>query len=223
MIIKFDTECEAQAKGNENDKPTLEEISKQGKYPTKKQDKLCITAAKQADKARLTAEKKAKVAEIRAGKKQKTSSQGVKDLHEGHIRLPPPPPAVSSTGLQIPIQDKTAEQPGNDDDDDDDDDVDMKLFPLVILFGSLYGSSVIKPNHHYATHVGDRVRSIGPLHNFWTFFEKRIPEGISHRVPDLPPYEGAEIMSKATNEKCGTVAGLAVLSPELDNVSTEFS
>ncbi|KAG2119425.1 hypothetical protein DEU56DRAFT_747229, partial [Suillus clintonianus] len=33
----------------------------------------------------------------------------------------------------------------------------------------LYGSSSIKPNHHYATHVSECARNFGPLHNFWTF------------------------------------------------------
>ncbi|KIN96500.1 hypothetical protein M404DRAFT_33209 [Pisolithus tinctorius Marx 270] len=33
----------------------------------------------------------------------------------------------------------------------------------------LYGSAVMKPNHHYATHVGDCACNFGPLHNFWTF------------------------------------------------------
>jgi hypothetical protein len=33
----------------------------------------------------------------------------------------------------------------------------------------LYGSSVIKPNHHYATHVANCARNFGPLNNFWTF------------------------------------------------------
>ncbi|KAN0074464.1 hypothetical protein V8E55_011876, partial [Tylopilus felleus] len=33
----------------------------------------------------------------------------------------------------------------------------------------LYGSSCIKPNHHYATHIATFVRNFGPLHDFWTF------------------------------------------------------
>ncbi|KAI6126335.1 hypothetical protein EDD16DRAFT_1690711 [Pisolithus croceorrhizus] len=33
----------------------------------------------------------------------------------------------------------------------------------------LYGSSVIKLNHHYSTHVGDCTHNFGPLHDFWTF------------------------------------------------------
>ncbi|KIN99330.1 hypothetical protein M404DRAFT_30562 [Pisolithus tinctorius Marx 270] len=33
----------------------------------------------------------------------------------------------------------------------------------------LYGSTVMKLNHHYATHIGDCACNFGPLHNFWTF------------------------------------------------------
>ncbi len=33
----------------------------------------------------------------------------------------------------------------------------------------LYSTSVIKPNHHYSTHVGECMRNYGPLYNFWTF------------------------------------------------------
>ncbi|KIN93299.1 hypothetical protein M404DRAFT_36210 [Pisolithus tinctorius Marx 270] len=33
----------------------------------------------------------------------------------------------------------------------------------------LYGLGVIKPNHHYSTHVGNCACNFGPLHNFWTF------------------------------------------------------
>ncbi|KAH9912376.1 hypothetical protein B0H21DRAFT_828763 [Amylocystis lapponica] len=38
----------------------------------------------------------------------------------------------------------------------------------------LYGPSVIRPNHHYATHVGQFVRDYGPLHEFWTFLFERM-------------------------------------------------
>ncbi|KII90058.1 hypothetical protein PLICRDRAFT_577874 [Plicaturopsis crispa FD-325 SS-3] len=39
---------------------------------------------------------------------------------------------------------------------------------------TLYGPSVIKPNHHYATHVPDCARNFGPLHGFWTFLFERL-------------------------------------------------
>jgi hypothetical protein len=38
----------------------------------------------------------------------------------------------------------------------------------------LYGSVVMKPNHHYATHVSDCARNFGPLHDFWTFLFERL-------------------------------------------------
>ncbi|KII93303.1 hypothetical protein PLICRDRAFT_100818 [Plicaturopsis crispa FD-325 SS-3] len=38
----------------------------------------------------------------------------------------------------------------------------------------LYGPSVIRPNHHYATHTPECVRDYGPLHEFWTFLFERI-------------------------------------------------
>ncbi|KAG6819078.1 hypothetical protein H0H93_015717 [Arthromyces matolae] len=38
----------------------------------------------------------------------------------------------------------------------------------------LYGPSVVKPNHHYATHVAASARDFGPLHVFWTFLFERI-------------------------------------------------
>ncbi|KIK34540.1 hypothetical protein CY34DRAFT_97806, partial [Suillus luteus UH-Slu-Lm8-n1] len=36
----------------------------------------------------------------------------------------------------------------------------------------LYESAVIKPNHHYATHIAKCVYNFGPLHDFWTFLFK---------------------------------------------------
>ena len=38
----------------------------------------------------------------------------------------------------------------------------------------LYGSGVVKPNHHYATHVSECMRNFGPLHDFWTFLYERL-------------------------------------------------
>ncbi|OCH87011.1 hypothetical protein OBBRIDRAFT_851644 [Obba rivulosa] len=34
---------------------------------------------------------------------------------------------------------------------------------------SLYGSAVIRPNHHYATHTAECINDYGPLREFWTF------------------------------------------------------
>ncbi|KAL4070190.1 hypothetical protein V8B97DRAFT_1871733 [Scleroderma yunnanense] len=38
----------------------------------------------------------------------------------------------------------------------------------------LYGSSALKPNHHYATHVVEYVWDFGPSHSFWTFIFKQL-------------------------------------------------
>ncbi|KAL6307236.1 hypothetical protein BKA93DRAFT_926583 [Sparassis latifolia] len=38
----------------------------------------------------------------------------------------------------------------------------------------LYGASVIRPNHHYATHTAEFVRDYGPLREFWTFLFERM-------------------------------------------------
>ncbi|KAI0072971.1 hypothetical protein K474DRAFT_1686422 [Panus rudis PR-1116 ss-1] len=38
----------------------------------------------------------------------------------------------------------------------------------------LYGPDVIKPNHHYAIHLGQFVRDHGPLYCFWTFLFERM-------------------------------------------------
>ena len=43
-----------------------------------------------------------------------------------------------------------------------------------LVSSQLYGSSVIKPNHHYATHISECVRNFGPLHDFWTFLYERL-------------------------------------------------
>ena len=43
-----------------------------------------------------------------------------------------------------------------------------------LVSSQLYGSNVIKPNHHYATHVSECVRNFGPLHDFWTFLYERL-------------------------------------------------
>src|SRR6266566_8572074 len=41
-----------------------------------------------------------------------------------------------------------------------------------LLSNQLYSSNVIKPNHHYLTHISECVRNYGPLHDFWTFLFK---------------------------------------------------
>ncbi|KAL4258273.1 hypothetical protein AB1N83_009184 [Pleurotus pulmonarius] len=48
----------------------------------------------------------------------------------------------------------------------------LRGYGLELL--ELYGPEVIRPNHHYATHVLECVRDFGPLHEFWTFLYERI-------------------------------------------------
>lgn len=38
----------------------------------------------------------------------------------------------------------------------------------------LYGTSCIRPNHHYAIHVAEYARAFGPLCGFWTFLFERL-------------------------------------------------
>ncbi|KIO11444.1 hypothetical protein M404DRAFT_127581, partial [Pisolithus tinctorius Marx 270] len=119
----------------------------------------------------------------------------------------------------------------------------------------LYGSSAIKPNHHYSTHVGNCARNFGPLHDFWTFLFERLNKVLKsfkannhangelettffkefHRACESSRViyslranpvkslgsEAARIMQKATHEEHGTVAGLAALCNDLDEVSAD--
>ncbi|KIJ11914.1 hypothetical protein PAXINDRAFT_15245 [Paxillus involutus ATCC 200175] len=119
----------------------------------------------------------------------------------------------------------------------------------------LYGSSCVKPNHHYATHTTTFVRNFGPLHDFWTFLFERLNKVLksfktnNHSGSELETTffcefhrmcqssrltysllqqgtqtlqcEAAEIMLKASSEERGTVAGLAALSKELDEVHAD--
>lgn len=119
----------------------------------------------------------------------------------------------------------------------------------------LYGSKVIRPNHHYATHVADCCLNFGPLHDFWTFLYERLNKvlksyktnnhgngelettffkefqrtcelgrltfSLRQHPEDSLPSKVAQIMLKASNEERGTVAGLAILSQELESASTD--
>ncbi|KIO12035.1 hypothetical protein M404DRAFT_125672, partial [Pisolithus tinctorius Marx 270] len=40
---------------------------------------------------------------------------------------------------------------------------------IKVSFHTLTHTTVMKLNHHYATHIGDCARNFGPLHNFWMF------------------------------------------------------
>lgn len=32
----------------------------------------------------------------------------------------------------------------------------------------------MKPNHHWAVHLGDQLRDFGPVNGFWTFLSERL-------------------------------------------------
>ncbi|KAG2336005.1 hypothetical protein BDR05DRAFT_1006250 [Suillus weaverae] len=49
----------------------------------------------------------------------------------------------------------------------------IQQYTTELLKGCLlYSSNVIKPNHHYATHIASFVCNFRPLHDFWTFLFK---------------------------------------------------
>ncbi|KAG0700531.1 hypothetical protein DFH29DRAFT_1001034 [Suillus ampliporus] len=66
-----------------------------------------------------------------------------------------------SAALHIIVQHQISDQ--------DIENVDRLLREYTSGLICLYGSSSIKPNHHYATHVSECARNFGPLHDFWMF------------------------------------------------------
>lgn len=38
----------------------------------------------------------------------------------------------------------------------------------------IYGTDVVRPNHHYATHTAEFIRDYGPMREFWTFVFERL-------------------------------------------------
>ncbi|KAF9468338.1 hypothetical protein BDZ94DRAFT_1279853 [Collybia nuda] len=38
----------------------------------------------------------------------------------------------------------------------------------------LYGEEEMKPNHHWAVHIGDQLEDYGPVYNFWAFLTERL-------------------------------------------------
>jgi hypothetical protein len=51
----------------------------------------------------------------------------------------------------------------------------VSLLMFILSWPSqLYGTDMIRPNHHYATHTPRSVRDYGPLHEFWTFLFERL-------------------------------------------------
>ncbi|KZV92705.1 hypothetical protein EXIGLDRAFT_692440 [Exidia glandulosa HHB12029] len=50
----------------------------------------------------------------------------------------------------------------------------LREYTGEIVSTKLYGTSQVRPNHHYATHVADYARAFGPLCGFWTFLFERL-------------------------------------------------
>ncbi|KAG1807702.1 hypothetical protein EV424DRAFT_1350598 [Suillus variegatus] len=201
MIKKAEADKEADVKSKAEQKATLAAAKKQGKdtlkaekariaheklalSETKKQEKLRLAAAKQAEKVRIAAEKKVKAAAKKASKKCQATSQIVEDLPEGQVWPPPPPPSCllpTSELLTEPAADAAGEEEAKFLLHPDDPANFLKLCAALRILSKrslcdqdLYGSGSVKPNHHFATHVGACVRNFGPLHDFWTFLFKRL-------------------------------------------------
>lgn len=159
----------------------------------KTQEKLRLASLKQVEKVWLAAEKKVKAAERKAGKR-KATSQTVDDLLEGQVRPPPPPPTAGPKSNRYDDAETDAKFSLHPDDpgnflklctalriiikqrisNEDLDKVDLLIRDYGNELICLYGSAIIKPNHHYATHIAECARNFGPLHDFWTFLFERL-------------------------------------------------
>ncbi|KAG1907550.1 uncharacterized protein F5891DRAFT_974250 [Suillus fuscotomentosus] len=224
-----------------------------------KKNKLRLTAVKQAEKAQLAAEKKARAAQ-RKGKCKATEQSVPDLPEGQPWSCPPPRESTSSTAqflLQDPEYmddiDPQAddlkfslhpEDPANflklsavlrilikhQLSDEDLDEADQLIRDYCTELLNLYSSNVVKPNHHYTTHVVEYARNFGPLHDFWTFLFERLNKVLksyktnNHANGELEttffktlPHEVANVMIKASNEERGTVAGLAALTKDLDD------
>ncbi|KIN95011.1 hypothetical protein M404DRAFT_34523 [Pisolithus tinctorius Marx 270] len=236
----------------------------------KKQEKLQIAAAKQAEKAKTTAAKKAKGAQARLTRKHKA-------IHEEQLSHP--------LSMQANEEESLGANTFTDEDDGKfslhpndldnclklcsalcillrqrltDDDI-VHAEQLISEYGTelimLYGTGAIKPNHHYATHIGDCVRNFRPLHDFWTFLFEQLNKilksfrtnnhangelkttffeefhqmsevaRLTFRLHSYPeesiPSQATQIMLKASNDEHGTVAGLALLTEEIELTSVD--
>ncbi|KAF8431526.1 hypothetical protein L210DRAFT_3415850, partial [Boletus edulis BED1] len=140
----------------------------------KKKAQLEATIARQAEKRRKQAAKKAQNVRVPvdAGPSDGPSlepqePQAIED--EGKFALHPDNPAnflKICSALRILIQRRLTDH-------------DVKNAKHLIEeynkeLIQLYGSCVVKPNHHYSIHVGSCVRNFGPLHDFWTFLFERL-------------------------------------------------
>ncbi|KAK0432003.1 hypothetical protein EV421DRAFT_1911298 [Armillaria borealis] len=114
-----------------------------------------------------------------------------------------------SAALQLILAQKTCNQ------DIEEADVLLQQYDLELI--SLYGPSVLKPNHHYATHTAACMHDFGPLHCFWTFLFERINKMMQvclNTGPKTPISESIVAMYKATADNQGTVQALAQESIE---------
>ncbi|KAG1736838.1 uncharacterized protein EDB91DRAFT_1055457 [Suillus paluster] len=223
----------------------------------KNDTRLKAAAAKQVEKVRIAAEKKAEKARISAEKKAARHRKKVPHVtdtgdeeEELKFGLHPDDPAnflKLSGALRILMHHTLS--------DTDIDCADTLIRQYATELLKLYGSNIIKPNHHYATHIVSFVRNFGPLHNFWTFLFECLNKVLKsfktnnhgdgelettffsefHRTCEsshltyallqMPkeslPCEVAEHMLKASSEERGTVAALAALSTELDEVNAD--
>ncbi|KAJ7582245.1 hypothetical protein C8J56DRAFT_1056399 [Mycena floridula] len=48
------------------------------------------------------------------------------------------------------------------------------LKEYLLEYISLYGTSALKPNHHWAVHVPTQIRDYGPVYNFWAFLTEHL-------------------------------------------------
>ncbi|KIO10550.1 hypothetical protein M404DRAFT_21461 [Pisolithus tinctorius Marx 270] len=128
--------------------------------------------------------------------------------------------------------------------DNDIDKANRLLHEYNIELIKLYGSGLIKPNHHYSMHIGNCAHNFGPLHDFWTFLFKHLNKVLksfkanNHAKGKLETTFFKEFQcmcetsciictlhanpaKKATHEECGTVTGLAALCQDLDENSMD--
>ncbi|KAG2046041.1 hypothetical protein BDR06DRAFT_977775 [Suillus hirtellus] len=248
--------------------------------------RLKAAATKQADKVRLAAEKKAEKARISTEKKAARHRKKATEAPPSNLNPQSEPlPTFTSTADNVPPSEVP---PMTDAGDEGEEELKFGLHPddpanflklsaaLRILMRHtlsdadidsadtliqqyLYGSNIIKPNHHYATHIASFVRNFGPLHDFWTFLFEHLNKVLKSfktnnhanrelettffsefhqtcessrllvyqtyallRMPkESLPCEVAEHMLKASAEERGTVAALAALSKELDEVNAD--
>ncbi|KAG1846632.1 hypothetical protein F4604DRAFT_1688312 [Suillus subluteus] len=227
----------------------------------KTQEKLRAVAAKQAEKVRLVAEKKAKAAERKALKKRKATAQTVDDLPEGQTKQSLPAPGSVPMPTSEPAEANMGSEEGADDlkyslhpddpanflklcialrilikcslSDEDIDRADGLIREYNTELIHLYGSAVLKPNHHFSTHVLKSFKTNNHANRelettFFREFHKtcevgRLTYNLLHYPKESLPCEAAEIMLKASNKERGTVAGLAALSKDLEDAQVDVS